>query len=137
MTIVNRHSHSRPVSYTPAGTDAAVSYNTLDLVIKNPYNKPLTLTIYLNGDVLTASFEGIASDFVVQHIYSANVPEPFPSREIFSKLISEKKLFQAGRDGIAGTSVWIQQRGGVETGRVVSISRYKPIPEIWILPIEN
>lgn len=43
LEIIERHSHSRAVSYLPAGKDAAVSYGYLDFKFKN--NKDYTLEI--------------------------------------------------------------------------------------------
>jgi vancomycin resistance protein YoaR len=137
LTVVRRYAHSRPVSYTPTGTDAAVSDSGLDLVLKNPYPVPLTIRMGLEGTTLRAVFEGVVCDFTVEHRYMAHTPEPPPRREIPSKVITEEQRFQAGKEGIAGTSVWIQKRDGVEVDRVVSISRYQPVPEIWVVPVPS
>lgn len=43
LEVVERHPHSRPISYLPSGRDAAVSYGYLDFKFKN--NKDYTIKI--------------------------------------------------------------------------------------------
>ncbi len=50
-TIVERHSHSLPVSYVPKGMDATVSSPSLDFRFTNTYEQPMLISI-------TASDEG-------------------------------------------------------------------------------
>lgn len=66
MTVLERHSHSMPVSYLPLGQDAAISSGTKDMVFQNPYNIPvvlqtsvvnkkLTVNIYIPSSVLNGT----------------------------------------------------------------------------------
>ena len=48
MEILNRTSHSDPVSYTTFGQDATVVYGRLDLVFRNPYDSPVYITAHVN-----------------------------------------------------------------------------------------
>ena len=135
LKVISRHSHSRPVSYTSPGTDAAVAYGSLDLVLKNPYTVPLTIQANLVEDKLVVSITGFKPNFTIHHKYTWHKPLPPPIQEISSKFLKNKKLFQAGKPGMAGTSIWIATIDNVEIDRVVSVSNYKPVPEIWLVPV--
>lgn len=135
LKVIRRYSHSRPVSYIPPGTDAAVAYGSLDLILKNPYTVPLTIQANLVEDKLVVSIIGFKPNFTVHHKYTWHKPLPPPIQEISSKFLKNKKLFQTGKPGMAGTSIWMATQDGVEADRVVSISNYKPVPEIWLVPV--
>ncbi|MCQ2540054.1 MAG: VanW family protein [Acetatifactor sp.] len=51
--IVERHSHSLPVSYVPKGMDATVSAPSLDFRFTNTYNQPMMLSVTAEDGVLT------------------------------------------------------------------------------------
>ena len=46
--IVERHEHSRPVSYVDKGKDATVSWGSQDMKFKNTSDNPLYIVAYLN-----------------------------------------------------------------------------------------
>ncbi len=43
LEIIERHPHYLPVHYTPAGTDASVSWGTMDLCFKNNLGSPILI----------------------------------------------------------------------------------------------
>lgn len=43
LEIIERHPHYKPVHYTPVGTDASVSWRTMDLRFRNNLNKPILI----------------------------------------------------------------------------------------------
>lgn len=53
MQIVQRHPHSKPISYVPVGRDAAVAYNYLDLKFKNNRNVPVSIKSSVSGNTIT------------------------------------------------------------------------------------
>ena len=55
LPATERHPHSLPVTYLPAGMDATISGNTLDLKFTNIYTKPLMITTDANAGILTVS----------------------------------------------------------------------------------
>lgn len=55
LQIIERHSHSRAVKYVPAGRDAAVSYDYLDLKFKNNKNYTVQIKLSVEGTKLRAS----------------------------------------------------------------------------------
>ncbi|MCR5196833.1 MAG: VanW family protein [Pseudobutyrivibrio sp.] len=50
-----RHPHSLPVNYLPAGWDATISGNALDMKFTNPYDKNIVVYITPNNGILTAA----------------------------------------------------------------------------------
>ncbi|NLX77754.1 MAG: VanW family protein [Clostridiaceae bacterium] len=50
LEIVERHRHSRKVSYVPEGKDAAVVYNSKDLRFKNTRDYPIEIRISVSED---------------------------------------------------------------------------------------
>ncbi len=53
IKIVERHSHSKDVSYVPDGQDAAVAWDYLDLKFKNNFSTPILIKAAVNGSQLT------------------------------------------------------------------------------------
>ena len=58
VKIVERHSHSLPISYVPKGKDATVSFNSLDLKFRNDYDAPVYIKAYVSGNALTVKMYG-------------------------------------------------------------------------------
>lgn len=50
LEIIERHRHSREVSYVPEGKDAAVVYNSKDLRFKNTKDYPIEIRISVSED---------------------------------------------------------------------------------------
>ncbi|MDD2234979.1 MAG: cell wall-binding repeat-containing protein [Desulfitobacteriaceae bacterium] len=53
LEILERHPHSMPVNYVPAGKDATVSYPTLDLKFRNSLKTYLAIRSLVEGNTLT------------------------------------------------------------------------------------
>lgn len=134
LKVTKRHSHSRPVSYTPLGMDAAVSSDGLDLVFENPYDGILTIRTIVDNNKLIIAIVGLDANLEVKRLYQRHIEKPYPVQEIKSKFISDKKLYQKGSVGIPGTSTWMYYRNGELINKVLAISNYAPVPEIWIVP---
>ncbi len=58
LTILERSHHSRPIGYTSKGLDAAISYNTQDLVIRNDFDFPVLIKSKADGSSLTFEVYG-------------------------------------------------------------------------------
>lgn len=56
LEIMERHPHTKPVSYTPEGYDAALSYGHKDLKIKNNLPNPVRIILEREGRYLKARF---------------------------------------------------------------------------------
>ncbi len=53
VPALERHPHSLPVSYIPAGMDATISGTAVDLKFANPYDRPLMITATPDNGKLT------------------------------------------------------------------------------------
>ena len=62
ISIVERHSHSLPISYVPPNKDATVAFNVLDLKFKNNYNSPVYIKSSVAGDTLIITLYGNKSE---------------------------------------------------------------------------
>lgn len=57
MPAIERHPHSQPISYLPAGLDATISEGYLDLKFANPYDKPIQLATSTVDGALTITIQ--------------------------------------------------------------------------------
>jgi vancomycin resistance protein YoaR len=60
LEIVERHPHSRSVSYVPPGRDATILTWRKDLKLRNPHSYPLLLRVELTQNRLTVAFWSLA-----------------------------------------------------------------------------
>ena len=56
LTIVERHSHTFAPGYVPAGRDAAVAYQNVDLRVKNPFAFSVKLHVGIKDQFLICEF---------------------------------------------------------------------------------
>lgn len=50
LKIVERHHHSFPLTYAPAGLDASVSYETADFIFENNQENPIYIRAYVTAE---------------------------------------------------------------------------------------
>ncbi|WP_245959332.1 VanW family protein [Neobacillus piezotolerans] len=55
MSIVQRYSHTKAVTYVPSGRDATVSWYGPDFVFKNPYSQPVLIRAHAYGSQLSVT----------------------------------------------------------------------------------
>ena len=58
VEIVERHKHSKPISYVPPGQDATVAYDILDFKFKNNYKAPIYIQSSVHDGNLTINLYG-------------------------------------------------------------------------------
>ncbi|HEX3010653.1 MAG TPA: VanW family protein [Syntrophomonadaceae bacterium] len=58
LQVCERHLHSKPIGYVPAGRDATVAYNYLDLKLKNPGKAPAIIKAGMNNGRIWAQIWG-------------------------------------------------------------------------------
>ena len=56
IQATQRHAHSLPVSYIPAGMDATISAGTKDLTFTNNFAYPIVINAVANGGTVTVGF---------------------------------------------------------------------------------
>ncbi|MHA7964009.1 VanW family protein [Paenibacillus sp. CAU 1782] len=74
LTITERYSHSRNVTYVPPGRDATVSWYGPDLAFRNPYNHPVLIRAYAGNGQMSVSI--YSSDML--ETQNRPVPQPAP-----------------------------------------------------------
>lgn len=81
MEIKERNRHRFAPSYVPAGRDAAVAYNTIDLRFRNPYSFPVRISGAVEGDKLVLALHGLRGPEVrpeiVQDVRQVSKPHTF------------------------------------------------------------
>lgn len=134
LDIIERTPHTREVQYVPGGFDAAISYNQLDLVIRNNKEFPLLLTTYLD-DHVNISLYGPRTELgrKVDLISEKDAIIPPPVQEVPDpKLpIGQKRVVQEGKDG-SRYHVYriIFQDDELESRQLISTDSYHPVPRI-------
>lgn len=106
LEIVERHPHQFAPTYVPPGRDAAVAYSDVDLVVRNPYDFPVTIHAKLVNDKLTIWLTG------------RKAPE---SRPVISQEVRE--LRAPGQYSIPGRTLRVRNSG--KTGYSVTVWRTK------------
>lgn len=56
IKATERHAHSLPVSYIPAGMDATIAEGTKDLTFNNDFTFPIVINVVVNDGTVTVSF---------------------------------------------------------------------------------
>ena len=87
LQIVERHAHRYAVSYTPLGTDAAISYGSENLVFTNTTSAPIRILASVNGSTVTITMLGTRSNNYVTTIeYDVlNTFEPHTNYQLLAK----------------------------------------------------
>jgi len=78
LRVVQRYSHSRSISYVPAGRDATVSWGGPDLVFQNVYVQPILIRAFAgNGALYVTIYSSEAIDFIPREVprVSNKLPE--------------------------------------------------------------
>jgi len=125
LEIVERHPHSRSVSYVPPGRDATILTWRKDLKLRNPHSFPLMLRVEVAENRLTAGFWSL-------------VDKPFQARVLTDiiavdpEAVSSRSVGQSGaviQSGGQGFSVVTRRRvvrDGRATEDVLSRDFYPP-----------
>ncbi|MBR3934248.1 MAG: VanW family protein [Clostridia bacterium] len=134
LEIVSRTNHTMPVSYTPLGRDATVSYNSIDFKFKNNKNTPVKLEILYNGATLTVNVYGrkkYIKDIQIETKISGSIP--FTIDEINDDTLpeGETKTVEAGSNGTIVDSYKLEKVDGQIVSRtLLARSIYTPRPKI-------
>jgi len=140
LKVTKRYAHSRPVSYTPLGTDAAVLDGELDLAFLNPYEDILTIRAGVEDGRLVVTILGREPKWEVTRIDHGGVAltEP-PIQHVKSPYATKPRIIQQGKPGFSRTAIWVYTSKvdpQIAFKRLVR-SRYKPVPEIWVVPQDD
>lgn len=138
LTIVERHAHSRPSSYTEMGLDATVSYPRADLKIKNTLPFPVTIRAFSpRVDAVRVEIRGGDPVARVEYAYDAGLAQSFGRRvEVRPGMRpGEHVLHQRGIPGSNVTSVVKVHFLDGREEQYRYFSGYRPAAEVyWMGP---
>jgi vancomycin resistance protein YoaR len=115
LEVVERHHHSRPIAYCPAGRDAAVVYGGQDLRFRNNGKYPLLLLGWVRSGRLYVRIVGNHEDKVDVELQRSGLQTmPPPRKEIQDPLLApgQRVVEQEGRAGLRVTLSRIIRRDG-------------------------
>ena len=134
LEIIFRTNHTMPVSYTPLGRDATVSYESIDFKFKNNKETPIKIEVLHDGAILTVNLYGrkkYIKDISIESEIVGTVP--FSITEIEDKTMppGETKVEEAGANGtIVQTFKVIKENGVVVSRTPLAKSTYTPRSKI-------
>lgn len=115
LEIVQRSSHSLPVSYVPAGQDATIAEGYIDLKIKNNTEYPIKIAAVWGGRRLTCKIIGVKAEGQTVEIVNTRTGtrEPKVTRE-YTDAVPQgyKKIAQRGAAGYTVASKRIVRKNG-------------------------
>ncbi len=134
LDTVERHHHSRPVDYAPAGRDATVYWGQYDLRIRNQLRHPVLIIGSIGDSSLTIKVLGARSDkYDVEIERSGEQTIPHTTKEIKDPELEEGKreVEKPGRNGKRVTVTRIVRKNGktVATERLHT-DTYSPQAEV-------
>ncbi len=126
--IVERVSHSLPVSYMPDGMDATISEGYIDFRFKNTSEYPVKIVATATNGTMKVSILGVKDkDIEVEVINSRTGVLPSKTVRTADETIPQgyKKVTTKGTDGYTVSSVRVVRKNGKEIDReVLTRSRY-------------
>lgn len=136
--MVQRKSHSRPSDYTLLGLDAAVSFRTVDLKLRNPYNYTVVIHAFVpKPGTLRVELLGGEEVSDMRYSYGVSGIEPFSRRILEKTFLKPGKAFPKQK-GTRGMDVHSHVTIRYKSGRVEQrtyYSGYRATPEIyWVAP---
>lgn len=134
LEILERHSHSLPVTYVPVSRDATVAYGQRDLKFRNSLSSPILLLASVGRNTLTVKIIGAEKDrYDVTLIVSGVGTIPHGVKEIPDPELDEgeRKVETKGINGRTGTLTQVVKKDGqVIKRQVLHSDRYAPVKEV-------
>ena len=134
LEIVYRTNHTMPVSYTPLGRDATVSYGAVDFKFKNNKPTPIKFEVIANGSTLTVNVYGrkkYIKDITIESEITGYTP--FSVKEIKDDTMYTDET-KTETEGVNGTSVKtykvVKENGQVISRNKLSSSNYAPVTKV-------
>lgn len=125
LDIVERHPHSRLVTYVPPGRDATIITWRKDLKLRNPYQAPLLLRIALEDKRLTASLWSVEEKHFEVRLNTESVPLD-PATAVVKSAERTGFRKQPGGKGFYVTTRRSIHKGDAVIDQVISQDYYPP-----------
>ncbi len=137
LEIVERHNHSKPLSYVPLGRDATVVFDGLDFKFANNTSRPIMIMAEVQKNkLLVGIFGQNALDEVVE-IISADqeiIQQEIRKKDDESLYLGEFKIDKQGKPGYNISTLRIVRSGNQEVKREV-LSRDCYLPDDTIMKV--
>ncbi|MBR5507317.1 MAG: VanW family protein [Clostridia bacterium] len=134
LEIVYRTNHSLPVSYTPLGRDATVSYGTIDFKFKNNKETPVKFEVIPDGNNLTVNVYGrkkYIKDITIETVITGYTPYSINEIEDANLYEDERVVSEKGSNGTRTESYKIvKENGEIVSKTLLSKSSYTPTSEV-------
>jgi len=130
LEVVARKEHSLTVSYVDPGTDATVSYGTIDFKFKNDKDVPIKIEAKAQNGKLTTTIKGInkEKDKTVE-IKTERISTIPPTEKIeYDETLppNTTKVVKSGQSGmVVDTYKIVKKNGEVVSNKKIHTSRYK------------
>jgi vancomycin resistance protein VanW len=125
LDVVERHPHSRLVTYVPAGRDATIATWRKDLKLRNPHQVPLMLRIVFVGGRLTASFWSVEDKNFQVQLHTDSIPLD-PETAVIKSAGRDGLRLQRGGKGVSVITRRSFRKGDVVTEKIISEDIYPP-----------
>ena len=134
LTVLERHPHSRPSTYIKLGLDAAVSYPSLNLRLRNDLSFPVLIQLSVNGGVTQATVHGQRREQEVSFVRRVDEVLPYEEREVEAADLPQgvRVLSQRGVPGFKLTRWRIFRQP--DTGQAIrhrDEDSYPPTTQLW------
>lgn len=134
LPIVQRHKHSQPVTYAPAGRDATVYSGQADLRFRNDTGYPVVLLASMSGSRVQVRILGKKEAQAKVRLERSGVTSvPFEKQEIPDPTLElgKKKVEKKGRNGIRATVYQVVTKtDGTQERRLLHTDVYKAQKEV-------
>jgi len=141
LEITKRRSHRRPSAYLPLGLDATVVDGLVDLKLRNPYDVPVILHVFLpTTTTVRAEILGLESGRKVTYLTTVSEREDFLRRITYKPELLPGIIVphQKGRQGMTVTSRLMFKETDGQVWERWYRSEYHPVPEVfWLGPGTN
>lgn len=135
LEILERKNHSLPVSYVKLGTDATVSYGSVDFRFKNSRQYPIKISSKISGGTLTIDIYGYNLNKTRLVDIETEIIEvlPFKEQEILDSSLpaGTSKITQTGQKGYKVKSYRVTtENGEVVERKLISTDTYSPVAQV-------
>jgi vancomycin resistance protein YoaR len=134
LKIVKKQNHSMPVPYLPIGRDAAVDYNSIDLIFENSTPKPIALSAHLERGKVTFRILGQKEPGLEVKIVTSGASSWGTGEKIVqdpSLPAGTRKVIDSGSAGHAVNAFRVIYKNGAEVAREsLGKSHYRGSPRL-------
>ena len=137
LKIIERHNHSRPLSYVPLGRDATVVFGALDFKFVNDTPNPVMIMAEVRGNKLLVGIFGKKALLEKVEIVSIDqevIPQTILKQEDDSLYAGEFKIDKQGKPGYTITTVRIVRSGKKEIKREI-LSKDSYLPDNTVMKV--